>query len=55
MGYIWHECKGYGDFGNAAKIRRMKKKVLKNKRSILKSYGKMILKNIMNGKRNVLE
>ena len=26
MGYIWHEGKGYGDWGNAAEILHMKKK-----------------------------
>ena len=26
MGYAWRENTGYGDWGNTAKIRRMKKK-----------------------------
>lgn len=36
MGYIWHECKGYGDFGNAAKIRRMKKKSPEEQKKYIK-------------------
>ena len=54
MGHIWRENTGYGDWGNTAKIRRMKKKVLKNKKPISKSYGRKTLKNITNGNTIVL-
>ncbi len=36
MGFTWYEGKGYGDWGNVAKIRRMKKKSPEEQKAYIK-------------------
>jgi len=36
MEYVWHEHTGYGDFGNTAKIRRMKRKSPEEQKAYIK-------------------
>ena len=36
MGHVWHENTGYGDLGNAAKIRRMKRKSPNEQKAYIK-------------------
>ena len=36
MGYVWRENTGYGDWGNTAKIRRMKKKSPEEQKAYIK-------------------
>ena len=36
MGDVWHEHTGYGDFGNTAKIRRMKRKSPEEQKAYIK-------------------